>query len=390
MPTTQWGSQITFGWEFEEQTPRILNWYKPTSFKGTDQAWIALSKEEKEKSVRVGQPDFSWNNFVKLGTAPGYLSYRVRQEVFAPTWEICCTEYPTTVDALFEQMLTVKRAMLAEWGGFQVHIVFDRPPAQKLEYHSQLASLYQLLNDYAFAKLAKRDDEAGFSRLLGAYGHPLTGLRDHLISEEVLDGPDSEGVSSGTYKYHYVGLRDLYGNRKIGFEIRAGWQSQETKLRSLIERLTNTLGSLNTPFSVKNNRGDGAAKFTLLNHFDFHESRYRRADALGEDFLLNLQKESETVFKLLEKSSQTQFSYPSSSEILFSRWMLAFAPWEDHPSISESDSMKISIKSRRDQNISLLNRYFQKLLPEKPGANTTYVSDCVRNFFKETSLHSYL
>ena len=82
-----------------------------------------------------------------------------------------------------------------------------------------------------------------------------------------------DGATVGVLKFRYVGLRDLYGDGKIGLEIRGGWSQKWDKLRSPIERLTQTLGRLDSPVSIKHSRPPDSKESTLLEHDDFNTTR---------------------------------------------------------------------------------------------------------------------
>ncbi len=393
MPNTQWGTLITYGWELEGHTDSILNWYRPESYLNNEQ-WLKLSQAEKSREAASARRNpGGWSNFVRIqsGRVPPYISDRLRQEVFEPTWEICSTQYPTTVEGLFLQMNAAKRVLALgdEWESFQVHIVFERPSLTDLKTNAQLASLYQLLNDYAFAKLVRRGP-AGFSRLLGAPGHPLEYVVNDMQSGDRFDGLDRRGASVGPYKFNYVGLRDLYGNNRMGFEIRAGWQQKRAAgFRSLIERVTEALMYLDRPINIKRRRASGAGSYTLLEHYDFHIQRLE--EGLSLDLMGKLKKEADDVWQDFKNDPRkTQFSYPMSAKILFERWLLAFAPWEFHPSIAVDISNVVSVQFARKVAMKKLDRYFGGELSDKPGESPHFVTELAQSVLRFSNIHSFL
>src|ERR1700750_1015523 len=134
MASTQWGSAITYGWELEGSSQKIFNWYRKEAY--TENQWANLNASEKTaifNQARSSDPQHNWNHFVTLPSAPRYISDRLYQAVFDPTWEICCKEYPTTVSDLFDQMKSAYRALDGALSSFQIHIVFQRPPKHDME-----------------------------------------------------------------------------------------------------------------------------------------------------------------------------------------------------------------------------------------------------------------
>jgi hypothetical protein len=208
------------------------------------------------------------------------------------------------------------------------------------------------------------------------------------MAETELDTAAGGGTATvgGKYKYRYAGLRDLYGGRKIGFEIRGGWHSSLGNFRSIIQRLTMMLGAMNMPLSIKRGGAQGSSSFTLLQHFEFHSNN---------SILANYDVDFELVKKLKDEAKKVSARLPQQlqtrPDALFRRWMLMFAPWEHHPSFVKSSKVYgYLFRHYRNDTIRQLNKYFQNNLPEKPGENISFVSELVQKFFRSTSLYSWL
>jgi hypothetical protein len=122
MPFTQWGAKITFGWEYENQNLKILEWYRPERMPMRpwstydndrfNKAWSELTSVNKEARYKqLKQQNFTWDDYIKLPTAPDFLADRLKQEMWEKTYEILnkAGSYPDSVDSLFSQLDQVDR-----------------------------------------------------------------------------------------------------------------------------------------------------------------------------------------------------------------------------------------------------------------------------------------
>jgi hypothetical protein len=393
LPYTSWAAEISFGWEYEGKNLQVLRWYRPERFPDPpwsvydgnklNQAWSSLSQLNKEEKYRqLKQRGLTWADYVKLPDAPAFVADYLKQEIWDPTFEILnkAGSFPNSVDSLFTQLNQVRNFLSQDTArdarGFQVHIVFARPPRGATNYNSQLAALYQLLNDYAFAKRFRKEDEK-FRAFNGLNVLPIETV-NYSLSKNLALGVD--------HKYRYVGFRDLYGNNKIGFEIRDGWRTNWNNFRSLIERVVMTLTTLDNSISIKRRRATGAIDFNLLQHYDF---RQNRKPTLPTDLYNHLKTEADYVLSKLSR----HYRELQPDDALLESWLMAFTPWEDHPAIAGVPGMLTTVTTQRAAMEGQLRRYFEGTPPPsgpKPRDNTHYVTDLVKTFLNKTGLYRYL
>jgi len=141
MPPTQWGSEITFGWELEGTSVKILRWYEPNqqvleALGAQGQNWNMRTLIDQQQIIDAMLQKkewlfngIRWNQFTPRLTAPTYIQTNLKEEANFTTWEVNAVGSPPglSVDDLFDQQLEPARAAVgdtdarAEVVGFQVH-----------------------------------------------------------------------------------------------------------------------------------------------------------------------------------------------------------------------------------------------------------------------------
>jgi hypothetical protein len=271
--------------------------------------------------------------------------------------------------------------------GFQIHVAFDPPLQNNITAHQQIAALYQLLNDYAYAKKARGVRGNGMGRFVGPNTRPIGNLADSLINRVPLEQEDVEYANVGVHKYNYVGLRtNIYGGLKIGFEIRGGWEKNWLNFRRLIEKIATTLQQIDSYIQIKNNRIDGASNFTLLHHYNFHQTG---APNISPTLLNSLRHEATHLATILPINSQPfGATDPETVEETLRRWIIPFMPWEYHPSIGRSGASLRIVQAR--QNLAdKLNQHFNTP-PDQRGGKVNFVTLASQQFFNDTQLFRLL
>ncbi len=386
---TSWGAEITFGWEYEGDISNynILNWYHPNNLETG--YWSDLPMQTRKTFANDWLASGRhWSAFRKLPGAPAFLCDRVKDEIVHEVFEITnhLDHITHSVPALFQQLEPVVRALEntpdpndAVANGFQVHIAFDPPPQAQIEAHEQIAALYQLLNDYAYAKRAREETGNGIGAFHGPNTRSIELLRNGLMARQALEG----GTIIPPHKYNYVGLRTtIYGASKIGFEVRGGWGRKWPNFRSLISRLTATLQQINNPVHFKRNRIPGAGDFTLLQHYNFHTNETPNVPANLVD---SLKFEAGRAIRA-DPHGVHHGSRTDGGEELYRRWIIPLVPWEHHPSIGQTGKAP-QIITARQQFLASLTRYFgQRAL----ARNTDDITKASQHFFTETQLFRLL
>ncbi|TKC87751.1 hypothetical protein FAZ69_15830 [Trinickia terrae] len=409
MPSTQWGAPITFGWELEGTTLKVLNWYEPgeallAAISLTRSEWEALNFEARSKVISArltsgtwGTGALRWSNFVRRADAPVYLQPALKEEADPRTWEVNAT--PTggiTVDQLFSAQLDVARAWLADTDrraqvvGFHVHVVFDKPGTDKQAWNGYIASLFTLLNDYAAMKDAANQNENFTSRVVGNSPNTPNDVAGMLDFNVTLDKPLSAGQMGGPQKYNFVGLRDIYGDNKIGFEIREGWTNNWDRFKSFLNRLVGHLGALTaSDVHVKRSRPENVNQFSLLDHFQFYDSRPDAPPGLMERLMVEAK----------ELLTPTRDQAVTDQVTLYHRWSRAFIPWENHPAFSSAPGQRELIRVKRKLMCVDLKMHFDKSDSHnkrlasagfKPTPNINAVNKIIAKFFEDTKIHKYL
>jgi len=406
MPRTEWGSEISFGWELEGTTEKILNWYEPSdemqeTWGLTAGEWRKWPPQKQSAHVRQLIRDnkylfggLRWSKFVRRPDAPNFVCQQLKEEAGFRTWEVN-SDTSRSVEELFAQMERARAEVAeqdaangAQAAGFQVHIVFHKPLDEREKWNGYLAALFTLLNDYAAMKDAAAGNENFTNRLVG--NSPLT-PRDvaiHLTHGIPLDFQLSPGQIGGPQKYNFVGFRDFYGEDRIGFEIREGWTGNWARFRDLVTRVVAHLGAIShADIHIKRQRSRDARAFDLVDHFLFYEAA---ADATPE-FLNRLFVEAELV---VAQSKETV----ALPEVLYRRWRRAFLKWEEHPALAGAG---VQIASERVRLVKKIQKYFAaqesalkrraSVMPNAALAvDSELVSREIAEFFKRTRIHSFL
>lgn len=409
MPSTQWGAPITFGWELEGTSVKVLHWYEPgdaflMALPLARREWETLGFEARAKVIsahltsgRWGTGAFRWSNFVRRADAPTFLQLALKEEADPRTWEVNATATEgITVGQLFAAQLDVARARLAdaderaEVVGFHVHVVFDKPHADKEAWNGFIASLFTLLNDYAAMKDASNQNENFTSRLVGNSPNSPHDVATMLDLGVRLDKELSAGQMGGPQKYNFVGLRDLYGENKIGFEVREGWTKNWGRFKSLVERLVGYLGALTTAdVHIKVRRPADVKRFSLLEHFQFYDSEFSISPLVSG----KLMEEAKAVLAPARTHAVTD------QVTLHRRWLRAFLPWENHPAFANSPAQQELIRAQRTIMDVALQKYFKEsdsrnsrlaAVGMNPMVDTNAVNKIVARFFESANIHKYL
>jgi hypothetical protein len=272
-------------------------------------------------------------------------------------------------------------------------LAFDRPPLNDIDNHQRLAALYRLLNDYAAMKVARQP--IGFG--LGNFSGPDTSDLPTLVNALRSGDAEIESLERAFYKYRYVGLRTgLYGPNKIGFEIRSGWRKSWPNYKSLVQRLALTLQNLDRNIRIKRNPARDASEFTLIEHYIFHTSPNNQP-SLQPRLFSQMQEEAIRVASARASSTLAFSTLPTHVALdnnetpdveILRRWLMAFIPWEYHPSISKSPTRQAAIVRARNRLIVNLN--FHLSYPPIQMPNADYVTSEIEAFFTTTQIFRYL
>ncbi|OJH36917.1 hypothetical protein [Cystobacter ferrugineus] len=425
MPTyTAWGAPITFSWELEGNTARILQWFAPPNAPAT---WLQMSQEERTaffvKNVgpqwrkKKSDPGICYDDFVNVSPVPWV---KLTQEVWFETWEMQCTApFPDTLEGLFHQLDTVREAFPSDRNDFQVHIVFALPEEEgpRKLYSALLTALFSQLNDYAMAKLYGKQADIIQDRFYGASTVNCMALFNSLMTGDELEVNKASG-----YKFNFVGMRKNYDTpNKIGLEIREGWSTQYDKFKSLMTRVVGMLGAMEkeTTYAVKASPPSDARPFTLFQHLEFIRTRqpesiggpeaeslgallpgaqytdcdgllYREAIRLVEVALDN-DRVKKVPFPQTKVNAQRKLErLVEPPGVLYERWRKALLPWELHPAFDGNMFAQQGILVARMKLKGALARYLLGMEQGRVAPDDGFVHGQVKSFFESTRLFRYL
>jgi hypothetical protein len=425
MPSTRYGGKITFSWEFESSNLKILEWYEPPE-ELKPPKWALMSLPKKKEFVRDFQqkhnwgPTYrtNWSLFKKNTAAPGYLNSALKQEMTPRIWELTpnLASISDSVDKLFMQLEQVRAAFPTssespQAKGFQVHIVFEAPKGSddnRNYWNSRIAALYQLLNDYsALKQYAKSPSAQSRGEHTGAAVQNLGTLIRKLnaaSSENDYEIEVNRGIAwVGKYKYHNVGLRrEVYSesNNLLGLEIRSGWKNNWARFRALVEKVVTVLENLDQTAHLKTKRPDASANFYLQQHLEFkravppisaQDQQYLRSAALlvAKEASEKASPRLPSVGKVVEGLDEL---LNAQAKIIFERWMIALAPWEEHAAFSNDQDQRTLIQRER-QNLVQKIHELEKFNSGKAAQQRKPLKELngyFGTFYKKLRLYSYL
>ena len=385
---TAWNTAITFGWEFEGRDAAVWDWFTdPTTPARDASTWRATPEHERLAWCRTN----TWDSLEKRDVCPGFIAGIVAESDPA-VYELRSTPCDS-IEALRGELALVHAKLNpnAAYAEFQVHIVFRLPPhgsaPENLERHARIAALFQLLNDYVWAKSAQLPADQHYRVYTGPMARKLRRVASRLGSRE---RPFDEQDKPNKYKNLNVGLRDVYDESDrsiVGFEIRKGVHDNLDRLIRFTELIVAALATdlqnvrlhdrlfepeLQAQAGSWSRRirqfipGPGRQRdhYSLAEHYRFStESGLADVDSALFEQLGNeahsIIRTSETVPHLARLLQEQGGARKGSREIL-RHWLLAFRPWEAHPAFRRDPAKRQLIVNSRAALVRSLRAYFAK------------------------------
>lgn len=333
MPTTAWGSPITFGWEFEgTDSTALWRWFESTTRSVTSEGWTRAPEAQRVAWIREG-----------------LLQRR------ADTW-------PSFIDRLLPDR--------------QVYELTSKPCSEVSVLKQQLLTIHDLLDptgDYSpfHARVADRLRANAPTPENGGRGptRPEASAANNYLE----DAGKTKGKMPRKYKYSNVGLRDFYDASDtsiVGFELRKGVHDSLERLIACVSAIVESLHTDAREIALWPNvfpeqrpsAGAPRGRYSLEEHYAF--SRPDKTPlAADANLLRELRQEAQRVVldggRTPTRSDWLRLeSDPNAGKETWKRWLMAFKPWEQHPAIRDDEAAMQLIASLRRRMIANLTTYF--------------------------------
>jgi hypothetical protein len=306
------GNQMTFSYELEfdlRETPKLLNYYKPIGM--DEQKWLALSLEERVAQVKKLDEDtkFKGNLLEKTSAAPAFLADHAIRESSG--------RVELAANAVLSDLAATSRDLDWVWknigaGSAQGHVAFDRAEVNGAQHFIKLNA------DEKQAEALER----GYQRYLQDGTIPAKNLAHHSLGPLDKSGADwlekelrknlpdvrSQVNKSDKFTYSISYRPDLYGEEKIGFEIRNCHKSLDCLKQSLLDVAEAAESNFNSY------KGLGTSTSVL-------DPKWLRGMPDG------VKRVFSKVGGLLERRWGPALSGPQPQ----SRFLLPFTNWDQHP-----------------------------------------------------------
>lgn len=360
---------LQFGFEQESASSAIVAYYRLSTI--DDSTWLILPISEKLGHFKTSVlRSATAIPMVRLGTAPTYLN-ELLEAVGSNIWEFRST--PTDdLNSFIAQM-----EECAWLSGFRhVHVSFPLPTRRNDPLAKLFATYFLISNEYfALRTYAERARSVMHRHMAPAY------RGDVLYVWGILDLNQKNEDSYWDLKYKFLGFRTtgLYGNNRVGFDLRA----RGPLLEEQVHHLTTTVHMLSNPdapirLNTDASREQGYSLSTLGGASIFDPIAI--GNSVGDH---TFNRWSDTVKTMMLEAAKV---IKSERRDLYThlRWSLPLNNWQARPFLQPAMPVIQSATERYVDKVETLAR------GSAPSQSNAYeLSMALHEWAKETQLWTY-